>query len=158
MKLPRIRTLIIACQFILLLVCLGYLAVVLFRNYCLKFEAKRYATIAGFEEARHNFVRGNIWLYEIKQYKTDTEGSGPVPTDGDVEPANKTEGQFKIYYFLISQDSEYGHLEIQQAYVDAYNQHMRQFFDHSEWFDKDGYRIPLHELKQRTNNLSTSTN
>jgi hypothetical protein len=157
MKMPHIRTLIIIGQSILLLVCLGYLTVVLVRNYCLKSEATRYAFTAGFEQARHSYVRGHFWLYEIKQYK-DPEGTGSVPTDGEIEFAHKTEGQFLIYYYLVSQDFEQGHLEIQKAYVDAYNEHMRQFVDHPEWFDKDGYPIGMHELKQRTNNLGTSKN
>lgn len=155
MKTPRISTLIIIGQSILLLICLGYLAVILVRNYCLKIEAKRYAASVGISDATRSFARGHIWLYEIKQYKFEADDSGKVPTDGDIEPSNKKDGEFQIYYFLVDESFPYGHLETQQAYVDAYNERMRLFFNHPEWFDKNGWRIPLHELKQ-TNNLSNS--
>jgi hypothetical protein len=156
LKVPRVRTLIIVVQSILLLVGLGFLAIVLFCNWGLKMEAKRYAITAGLEDAQRCFQKGNIWLYQIKQFKVDSDGSGPVPTDGDIEPSGKMEGRVKVYYFLVDQGFEYGHLEIQQAYVSSFNEHMRQFVDHPEQFDTNGYRIPPNELKQRTNNLSTS--
>jgi hypothetical protein len=156
MKIPRAGTLIIAGQSVLLLACLGYLVLVLVQNYCLKTEAKRYAATVGFEQATRNFTRGHIWLLEVKQFKFRAEDSGTVPSDGGIEPAGKMDGQFEMYYYLVDEGFPKGHLEIQQAYVDAYNQHMRQFFDHPEWFDKNGQRISKHELKQQTNTSSVS--
>jgi hypothetical protein len=156
MKAPRISTLIITGQLILLLICLGYLTVILIRNYCLKMEAKQYATTAGFEQATRNFARGHAWLYEIKLFKFDADDSGVVPTDGDIKPADKREGRFEIYYYLVDQNFPYGHTEIQQAYINGYNDHMRQFFDHPEWFDKDGHRVSVNKLNQQTNNSNTS--
>src|SRR6185437_14824090 len=147
----RTSTIIIVSQFVLLLICLVFLGLVLVRNYCLKSEAKQFAATAGFEEATRNFSNGRIWLYEIKQFSFGGDDSGIVPTDGTSESAGKTDGKFKIYYYLVSNDFEKGHLEIQQAYVNAYNQHMHQFFDHPDWFDKNGHRIPLSQLKRQTN-------
>jgi hypothetical protein len=149
MKMPRISNLIILGQFVLLLISLGFLGYALVNNYCLKSEAKRYATTAGLEQAMRNFSRGDYYLYETKLYKFSDEGR--VPTDGDIEPTGKTDGQFRIYYFLVGQEGwEKGHQEIQQAYVDAYNERMRLFFEHPEWFDKSGQRIPMHELQKQT--------
>jgi len=150
MKTPRISTLIIAGQFILLLISLGFLGYALVNNYCLKSEAKRYAATAGLEQAIRNFSRDDYYLYEIKLLKFSDEG--PVPTDGDIEPTGKTDGQFRVYYFLVDQEGwEKGHQEIQQAYIDGYNQRMHLFFEHPEWFDKNGQRIPMHELHSKTN-------
>ena len=154
MKTPRISRIIIVGQLILLLICLGYLSLILVRNYCLKLEAKRFAATAGFEEATRNYSQDHIWLYEIKQFRFGADDSGTVPTDGTSEPAGKSDGKFEIYYYLVSEEFEKGHLEIQQAYVDAYNQRMHQYFDHPDWFDKNGHRIPSNELKRQTNTNS----
>jgi hypothetical protein len=151
MKKPRISILIITSQFVLLLFCLGYLAVVLVRNYCLKMEAKRYASSAGIANAKSNFSHGRFWLYQIKQLKFDGNGSGTWPTDGSIDPAGKTDGQFQVYYFVVDTGFPAGHLEVQQAYVDSYNDRMRMFFNHSNWFDKYGERIPSSDLKGQTN-------
>jgi len=130
--------------------------VVLVRNYCLKLEAKQFAASAGFEQATRNFVRGHIWLYEIKRFKFGADDSGTVPSNGDIKFSDKTEGRFQIFYYLVDEGFPKGHLEIQQAYVDGYNEHMHQFFDHPEWFDKNGHRIPLSDLKQQTNAMNVS--
>jgi hypothetical protein len=150
-KIPRIAHLIILGQFVLLLICLGFLGYVLITNYCLKEEAKRYAATAGLEQATRNFSHGDYCLYEIRLYKISDEGT--VSTDGDIEPAGKMNGKFKVYYFLVGQDGwERGHQEIQQSYVDGHNQRMRLFFEHPEWFDKNGQRIPMRELQKQTTN------
>jgi hypothetical protein len=152
MKMPRISTLIIISQFILLLVCLGFLGLTLWHNYFLKWRAKEFAAETGFAEATYNFLRGNFLLYELKLYKFGANDSGTVPTDGTIEPADKMDGQFQVYYFLVDQNFPKIHQEIQQSFVDAYNQHMRQYFEHPEWFDKNGQRIPLRELQKQTTN------
>jgi hypothetical protein len=132
--------------------CLGFLGYALIDNYFLKSEAKRYATTAGFDQATRNFLRGDYCLYEVKPFKFDfnDKDSGTVPTDGAIESADKMDGQFRIYYFLVDQGFPKGHQEIQQAFVDGHNQHMHQFFEHPEWFDKNGQRIPLRELQKQT--------
>ena len=155
MKMPRVSTLIITGQFILLLISFGFLGLVLWHNYFLKLTAKDFATQAGFSEATYEFARGDFCLYEIKLYKFDADDSGSVPTDGTTEPAGKVDGRFQIYYFLVDQNWPKVHQEIQQAFVDAHNQHMHQFFEHPERFDKNGLPIPRHELqKQATNSTS----
>ena len=156
MKRPRISTLIIVGQSILLIICLGYLAVVLVRNYCLKLEAEKFAITSGIEEAGHNFSRGYFWLYEVKQYKFGPDDSGAVPTDGTSEPSGKADGKFEIRYYLVSKEFEWGHLEIQQTYVDAYNKRMHLLVSHPEWFDKDGHRIPSDQLKRQINTKNAS--
>ena len=100
--------------------------------------------------ARQNFIRGNYFLFELKlfQYR---ENSGRVPNEGEIIPAGKTDGQYQIYYYLVSADMPTVYLEIQQAYIDGYNEHMRLCGSHPEWFDKNGYRIPMHELNSNTN-------
>ena len=153
---PRASTLVIVGQSVLLLVCCVYLAKLLIRNYCLAYEAKSYANSAGCAEARRNFLRGHSWLYEIKPFKFDADDSGPVPTDGDIKPADKMDGRFKVYYYLVNQSFPSGYWEVQQSYVDGYNRQMRLFFDHPEWFDQHGLRIPLHELKSQTNRLDAT--
>jgi hypothetical protein len=100
MKTPRVSTLAILGQFVLLLVCLGFLVLTLWHNYFLKSEAKEFAAEAGFAEATHNFLRGNYPLYELKLYKFDANDSGTVPTDGTTEPADKMEVNFKSIIFL----------------------------------------------------------
>ena len=152
MRRPRISTLIITVQFLLLLVCLGFFGLTLWHNYFLKYRAKNFAAEAGFAEATHNFVRGNFWLYEIKLYKFDANGSGTVPTDSTTEPAGKMDGQFQVYYLLVDEQFPKVHQEIQRAFVNAYNQHMHHYFEHPEWFDKNGQRIPMHELQRQTTN------
>lgn len=152
MRMPRVSTLIIIGQFILLLACLVFLALALWHNYFLKVRAREFAAEAGFDMATRNFSRGNFCLYEIKLYKFDADDSGIVPTDGTTEASGRRDAQFQIYYFLVDQNWPKVHQEIQQAYVDAYNQHMRQFFEHPEWFDKNGQRIPMHGLP--TTNLA----
>jgi hypothetical protein len=157
MKMPRVSNLIIIGQFVLLLICLGCFGYALANNYCLKLEAKKYAEEAGFAEATHNFLRGDFCLYELKLYKFDfgPNESGTVPTDGTTESTDKMDGKFHVLYFLVSQHGfEYGHQEIQRAFVDGYNQHMRQYFEHPEWFNENGQRIPLHESKQQANTSS----
>jgi hypothetical protein len=150
MKITRISNLIILGQFVLLLIGLGFLGYALVNDYCLKSEAKRYATTAGLEQAIRNFSRGDYYLYETKFFKFSDEG--PVPTDGDIEPTGKTDGQFRIYYFLVGQEGwEKGHQEIQQAYIDGYNQRMHLFFEHPEWFDKNGFRISVLKSQANTN-------
>jgi hypothetical protein len=154
MRTPRVSILIIIGQFILLLACLGFLALALWHNYFLKVRAKEFAAEAGFAMATSNFSHGNFYLYEVKLYKFNADDSGIVPTDGTTEASGRRNGQFQIYYFLVDQDWPKMHQEIQQAYVDAYNQRMRQFFEHPEWFDKNGQRIPMHELQKQTTNLA----
>jgi hypothetical protein len=152
MRKLRISTLFIIGQFILLLVCVVFLGITLWHKYFLKIRAKEFAAEAGFADATHNFSRGKFYLYEVKLYKFDADDSGTVPTDGIIEPAGKTDGQFQIYYFLVNQNWPKVHQEIQQAFVDAYNQHMHQLFLHPEWFDKNGQRIPMHELQKQLTN------
>jgi hypothetical protein len=153
MKKPRISFLIILGQFILLLICFGLFGFALANNWCLKEEAKKYAAEAGFAEATHNFLRGDYSLYELKLFKFGADDSGTVPTDGTTEFSGKIDGRFQVLYFLVSQNGfEYGHQEIQQSFVDAYNQHMRHYFEHPEWFDQNGQRIPMHELQKQTTN------
>jgi hypothetical protein len=152
MKKPRTSTVIIACQIMLFLICLGFLGFVLFDNYFLKMEAKRYAAMAGFDQATRNFLRGDYCLYEIKLFKVDAGYSGTVPTDGTTQPAGKMDGQFQVRYFLVDENMPKWHQKIQQAFVDGYNDHMRGYFEHPEWFDKNGQRIPLHELQKQTTN------
>jgi hypothetical protein len=156
MKRPRISTLIIIVQFILLLVCLIFLGRELIHNWFLKSRAKELAAEAGFAEATHNFLRGNFYHYEAKLFKFDADDSGTVPTDGTTEPAGKKDGQFQVRYLLVDQSFPKVHREIQQAFVDAYNKHMNQYFEHPEWFDKNGLRIPMHELQTHTNALIQS--
>jgi hypothetical protein len=142
MKVPRISALIIIGQFILLVICLGFLGLTLWHNYFLKMTAKDFAAQAGFAEATYEFARGDFCIYEVKLYKFDADDTGTVPTDGTTETSGKTDGQFQIYYFLVDQNWPKVHQEIQQAYVDAHNQHMRQFFEHPERFNKYGLPIP----------------
>jgi hypothetical protein len=158
MKIPRVGTLIIIVQSILLLIGLGFLGVVLFWNWGLKMEAKKYATTAGIVDATDCFQHGHIWRYEIEQFTADSDGSGPVPFDGDIEPAGKTDGQFQVYHYLVGRDFERGHLEISQTYVDAFNERMRLYISHPEWFDKDGNRIPLNKSTYQTNDQTTVSN
>ncbi len=150
----RISTIIILGQSVLLLVCLGFLAHLLMDNYVLKSEAKSYATTAGFARATHNFLRGNYCLYEVKLFKFgfNDNDSGIVPTDGETKPAGKTDGGFQVYYFLVDQGFPKVHQEIQQAFVDGYNEQMRRYFEHPEWFDKNGQRIPMNGLQKQTTN------
>jgi hypothetical protein len=156
MKMPRVSTLVIVSQSVLLLACFVFVGFLLFQSYVLKLEAKRYASIVGTGEANRNFSRGRIWFYEVKQFRFNADGSGTVPDDGSLEPSGRSEGKIEIYYYLVHGDLENGHLEIQQAYVDAYNERMHQFVDHPEWFDKEGHRIPASELKRQTNSVSAS--
>ena len=152
MRRPRVSTSIIIGQFILLLVCLGFLALTLWHNYFLKVRAEDFAAQAGSAMAINNFSRGNICLYEIKLFKFDANDSGTVPTDSTTEASGRMDGQFQIYSFLVDQNWPKVHQEIQQAFVDAYNQRMHHFFEHPEWFDKNGQRIPMHELQKQTTN------
>jgi hypothetical protein len=105
-----------------------------------------------------SFQHGHIWRYEIEQFTADSDGSGPVPFDGDIEPAGKTDGQFQVYHYLVGRDFERGHLEISQTYVDAFNERMRLYISHPEWFDKDGNRIPLNKSTYQTNDQTTVSN
>jgi ABC-type nitrate/sulfonate/bicarbonate transport system substrate-binding protein len=93
-------------------------------------EAKQYAVESGFSQATHNFVQGHIYLYETKLYKFGADDSGTVLTDGMLEPTGKTDGQFQVYYLFVNEDFPKVHREIQQAFVDAYNQQMRRHFEH----------------------------
>ena len=154
MKAPRVSTLIIAIQSIMILICLGFLTLVLVGNYCLKIEAKRYASALGFQQATRNFAEGRIWLFEIKKFNSDANESGINRTDGDIESTGKKEGRFEIYSYVVDESFPYGHMEIQQAFVAGYHTQMRQFFDHPNWFDKSGHRIPLNKVSQQTNNLN----
>ena len=152
MKRPRVSTLIIIVQFILLLVCLIFLGRELIDNWVLKLRARELATEAGFAVATRNFLRGNFCLYEFRLFKFDADDSGTVPTDGTTEPSGKMDGQFQVRYLLVDQSFPKVHREIQQAFIDGYNGHMHQYFEHPEWFDKNGQRIPMHELQQQTTN------
>jgi hypothetical protein len=152
MKIPRISTLLIIGQFLLILICLGLFGYALANNWCLKMEAEKYARDAGFAEATHNYLRGDYCLYELKLFKFGVD-SGAIPTDGTTESTDKMNGAFHVRNFMADQNGfEFGHQEIQQTFVDAYNEHMHHYFDHPEWFDKNGQRIPARELKQKTNN------
>jgi len=148
-KRPRISILIILCQFLLLLVCLGFLGLTSWHNYFLKLRAEEFASETGYADATCDFSRTNFRLLEVKLFKFDADDSGTVPTDGTAEPSGKMDGQFQIDYFLVDQQWPRVHQEIQQKYVDAYNQHMHQFIEHPEWFDKNKQRIPMHELPKQ---------
>ena len=156
MKAQRSPALIITIQSGLLLACLISIGVLLWHNYVLKLEAENYASEAGSEEARRSFLRGDLWLYEAKPYKFSTDDSGPVPTDGDIEPAGKMDGPFQVYYMLVNEDLPKVYREIQQAYIDAYNQHMHLCQAHPEWFKKDRLRIPVGQMKGQTNAAASS--
>jgi hypothetical protein len=156
MNAQRSPSLIITIQSALLLACLISIGVLLWHNYVLKLEAENYASAAGSEEARRSFLRGDLWLYEAKPYKFSADDSGPVPTDGDIEPAGKMDGQFQVYYMLVNEDLPKVYREIQQSYIDAYNQHMHLCLAHPEWFKKDRLRIPSGQLKGQTNAAGSS--
>jgi hypothetical protein len=147
MRKPRVSTLIIIGQSILLLICLGALAVAMWHNYFLKYYAKRYAAEAGYAEALRHYTRGELWIYETKPYKQDYDGTGPVRNDGDIEPAGKLDGRLSVYYYLVFEDFPGPHREIQQAFVDGYNWQMRLYTEHPDWFDQCGLRIPMRDLK-----------
>lgn len=89
---------------------------------------------------------------KIYSYGDDT---GPVPTDGMTEPAGKMDGQFPVRYYLVSKNSFKVYREIRQQFIDGYNVQMRSYFEHPEWFDKNGLRIPMYELHSHTNTLGT---
>lgn len=100
--------------------------------------AKEYAAQAGFADATFNFTHGHFCLYEIKPYKFEADDSGTVPIDGTTGPTGRTNGQFEMDYFWVDQNWPKVHQEIQRTFVEAHNQHMRQFFEHPERFDKNG--------------------
>ena len=151
MKRPRRSTLIIAGQFILLAVCLVFLGMLAWQNFFLRMLARNYIEEAGASEARFNYVRGHNWLYEMKVYKFDADDSGTVPDDGSVKPTGKTNGPFQVYSLLVNKDYPAVHQEFQHIFVDAYNRQMNLYYQHPEWFDKSGLRIPMHELQSNTN-------
>ncbi len=155
MKKPRITTVIIGIQSVLVLACFVFIGVLLAHNYFLKQEAKNLAATAGVRDAVRNYANGRFWLYEIKFFRFGEE-DGRVPDDGTSEPSGKSEGKFEIRYYMVSKGFEWGHIEIQQAFVDAYNERMHLFIEHPEWFDKSGQRLPLHNQNYHTNAVSTS--
>jgi hypothetical protein len=57
---------------------------------------------------------------------------------------------------LVNEDLPKVYQEIQQAYIDAYNQRMHLCLAHPEWFKKGGSRIPLGQLKNQTNAAGSS--
>lgn len=140
MKAPRISRLIIVFQFILLLVCLGFLGFFIVLSYELKLEGEHYASQAGFDRALRNYLRQRPSIYETKLFEYG-EDSGPIPTDGTIEPANKREYGLPVFYYMVSKDSPKAYKEIQQAYVDSYNKQMREYFEHPEEFDNNGLRL-----------------
>ena len=160
MRKPRVSFYVnppwLAQSILFVLACLVILGLLLAHNYFLKLEAKRFAITSGRSEADRNFSRGYLWSYEVKQYKFGPDDSGTVPTDGTSEPSGKSDGKLEIRYYLVSKEFEWGHLEIQQAYVDAYNERIHLLISHPEWFDKSGHRIPPTGLKPQTNTDSQS--
>jgi|SRR5215469_13587001 len=140
MRAPRTSTLVIIFQFILLLVCLWFLGFFVVMNYEVKMTAKEYASQAGRSNALRNFLRQRPSLYETKLYEWG-EDSGPIPTDGTTEPANKREWGLPVLYYMVSKDSPKAYREIRQAYVDSYNEQMREYFEHPEEFDVNGLRL-----------------
>jgi hypothetical protein len=155
MKRPRTSTVVILIQSILVLACLVFIGLLLADNYFLKQEAKNLAATAGIGDAVRNYANGRFWLYETKLFSFG-EKDGRVPDDGSSEPSGKSEGKFEIRYYMISKEFEWGHIEIQQAFVDAYNERMHLFIEHPEWFDENGQRLPLRNQSQHTNAVSTS--
>src|SRR5215469_13163089 len=114
MKAPRISTLVIILQFILLLVCLGFLGFFIVLNYGLKWEAEEYASQAGYSNALRNFLRQRPSIYETKLYEYG-EDSGPIPTEGTTEPANKREYGLPVFYYMVPKDSPKAYREVEQA-------------------------------------------
>jgi hypothetical protein len=147
MKKNRIPFLIITCESVFLLICLGALTVAMWRNHFLKYYAKEFAADAGYAEAQRHYARKELWLYEATVYEQNYDGSGPMRNDGDIVPAGKTETGLQVYYYLIFKDFPGPHREIQQAFVDGYNRQMRFYAEHPEWYDQCGFRIPTRELK-----------
>jgi len=152
---PRISFLVILTQSLLLLLCLGGLAYTVMHKWALKTEAKRYAVIAGIDHATHNYLRGNYCFYEVQLFDFGPDDVGTVPQDGSLKPSGKRDGELPIYYFLVGRKGwPKWHQEIQQAYVDAYNDRMRLMFGHPNWFDQNGDRIPQADLRQNGDNTT----
>ena len=148
----RVSTVIILGQLILLIICLVFLGRALWHNFFLKLRAKEFAAQAGAMAAAGDFARGRVELYEIKLYKFDLEkDSGPVPTDSMNRLTGRSDGPFQIRAFLVDQQYPKVHQDIQEAFVDAYNQRMRQFYYHPKWFDTNGLRVPNPNNRGRTN-------
>jgi hypothetical protein len=143
MRKIRASTLVIVGQLALLLACLVFLGITVWHNYFLKLTAKDFAAQAGFMAAARDFAHGRRELYEIQLYKFDIEkDSGTVPTDGTSQPTGRNDGPFQIRALLVNQRYPVVHQEIQKAYVDAYNQHMRQIYDKPQLYDSNGLRLP----------------
>jgi hypothetical protein len=142
MKKSNAAIIIIVGQSLLFMFCIGLLGRALWQNHFLKDYATEYVKEAGFADARENFVRGHLWIYEVKLYTDNVEGSGPSRTDGTIEPTGRMEGKCEVWSFLVCEEFPGPHREIQQAFVDAYNQHMRDYIEHPEMFDQNGYRVP----------------
>jgi hypothetical protein len=140
MKAPRISRLIIVFQSILLLICLGFLGFFIVLSYGLKLEAEDYASQAGFDHALRNYLKQRPSIYETKLFEYG-EDSGPIPTDGTIEPAHKREYGLPVFYYMVSKDLPKAYKEIQQAYVDSYDKQMREYFEHPEEFDNSGLRL-----------------
>src|SRR5580693_988660 len=103
MKRPRISTLIIISQFILLLVCFGFLGFFILQDYVSENEAKDFAYQAGYAEAMRNYLRGEYSIYEMQLYEYGVD-TGPIPYDGMTKPSGKMDGQFQVRYFLVCKD------------------------------------------------------
>ena len=150
MKKPRVSTVVIVGQFLLLLTALGFLGYFILANWVSENEARDFAYQAGSAEAMRHYLRGQYSIYEMKlyQYSQDT---GPIPNDGTTEPADKTDGRFPVYYYLVAGDAPRVYRGIHQQFIDGYNSQMRAYFQHPEMFDNNGLRIPMRELHTRTN-------
>lgn len=150
MKKPRVSTIIIIGQFVLLLVSLGFLGFFIFENWISEHEAKDFAYQAGCAEAMSNYLRRQYSIYEMNLYEYGND-TGPIPYDGMTKPAGKMDGRFPVLYFLVDKDTPKIYREIQQQFVDGYNVQMRAYFAHPELYDNYGLRIPMRELHTRTN-------
>jgi hypothetical protein len=154
MKRPRISTLIIIVQFVLLLVSLGFLGFFILQGWVSQMVAKDYAYQAGYGEAMRNFLRHDYSVYEMKFY-TYGDDTGPIPNDGMTEPAGKMDEKLPVYYFLVNKSPWKFYAEIEQQYIDGYNRRMRAYFDHPELFDQYGLPVSRGESRSGTNTLDS---
>lgn len=148
-KKPRFSTMIIVCQSVLLVAALIALGFFMYQNFISSIEAKKYAYESGCAEATRNYARGNYSIYEMKLYKV-ADDSGPIPDDGSTKPSGKMEGRIPIRYFLVDADTPKLYRDIEQQFIDGYNFQMHAYFESPELYDKNGFRIPMHELHDRT--------
>jgi hypothetical protein len=148
MNKPRKSSVIIIFQFMLLGVCAIFLGWTLYQNWFLKQEAVMLSSELGFRRAQADFIRGHLWLYEIKSFKIGTEGE--LPTDGISEPTGRYEGSYEIRALLTYDGSPAAVVDIRRVLVETYNQHMRQMHEKPEWFDANGFRIPNSKTNVKT--------